>query len=881
MYEWYNIVHNPDYEKRIFPIFLDDLRDRLNSEKRTEKLDKRMEILVDNVTTKEALHPKDLSNLDKFILKLGDDAFKNELHLLTTYYHNNSVPKLERFDYDVLLEQIKARINELTQTNYTSDSRNPVSAAAAPSLPKMTIREGIVPREKEVQDLKNLLDENRLVNMIGLGGCGKSTISEYFCDKYNQDYHIVTSVVVSIDYYEDFVNRFREAVDVPYKFDNDFKKDVAKTPNYKKTYNAIIEQLESDKYKGGDGKPNLIVIDVNETVDYEPVRQELAKFRSRLSSWKIFVVSRVKMCPDVTWYEPLNVTNVDDKILKDIFFQYLDRRRHDYYRKELNNHFSQLFTFLFRLPLLIEQLAYYLSNDIFDKTYQEILSDLKIDQDVFNKRFAGRNVKITEKDTYKVIDEYLGTLIIFSKLDELTQTGSLLRDIARHFAVFPYAFLDFDFIKQFVSISDDRAFTMGEGLRFLVDKCILTAQKDKRSFQMHSLVAKSCLRQIFTLEENKGFRNFDGFKQYVDSFDKTYNYKKKRDKNYRAAIAKSFTNIIPNMEEEENYVLSKAREYQNQDIYEHILKVKLLRLKKEKENLYGQLNAEDFVKKSVDQLYYSWLRKQPDKVLVPMCTDKDGNVIVSIKGVEIKMIKVDGGTFKMGVQGINPEGDNYDEEETEEVDPVHSVSLDSFYIGETQVTQGLWEAVMGKGNNPSFFKKGDYYPVEDVTWYDCLNFIIELNKMTGLKFRFPTEAQWEFAARGGTKKTGEYKYSGSDKLSEIAWYGWADDDKNKTINTETTMPVRLLKANDLGIYDMSGNVDEWCQDYFASYTSKEEKNPSGPLSLEAPYRVVRGGSWFGADIFCKVSSRHGVGPTSYGGYEYGMRLALPCVPFPS
>ncbi len=257
MYEWYNIVHNPDYEKRIFPIYLDDLRDRLNSEKRTEKLDRRMEILVDNVTTKEALRPNDLSKLDKFILKLGDDAFKNELHLLTTYYHNNSVPKLERFDYDVLLEQIKARINELTQTNYTSDSRNPVSVAATPSLPKMSIREGIVPREKEVEDLKMLLDENRLVNMIGLGGCGKSTISEYFWQKYHPDYHIVTSVVVSIDYYEDFVEKFREAVGVPYKFNDDFKQEAVKTPNYKKTYDAIIEQLESDQYKGGDGKPNL------------------------------------------------------------------------------------------------------------------------------------------------------------------------------------------------------------------------------------------------------------------------------------------------------------------------------------------------------------------------------------------------------------------------------------------------------------------------------------------------------------------------------------------------------------------------------------------------------------------------------------------------
>ncbi len=566
MYEWYNIVHNPDYEKRIFPIYLNDLRERLKSEKRTEKLDMILDKMVDNIATKEAQRPKDLSKLDNFILELGDDAFKDELHLLTTYYHNNSVPKLERFDYDVLLEQIKARINELKETVYSSDSHE-IAAAPAPSLPKMTIREGIVPRDKEVDDLKNLLNENRLVNMIGLGGCGKSTISEYFYKKYSQDYHIVTSVVVSIDYYKDFVEKFREAMGVPYKFDDDFKKDVAKTPNYKKTYDAIIEQLESDKYKGSDGKSNLIVIDVNETADYEPVRQELSDFRSRLSSWKIFVVSRVKMCPDVTWYEPLNVTDVDDNVLKDIFFQYLDKRRHDYYKEELKEHFSQLFTFLFRLPLLIEQLAYYLSNDIFNKTYQEILRDLKIDQDVFNQRFAGRNAKITDKDKYKVIEDYLGTLIIFSKLDDLTQTGTLLRDIARHFAVLPTGFYEADFIKKFVVVSDE--FRIGEGLRFLVDKCILAVKDDEMAFQMHGLVAESCRKQIYTLEENKEFRNFDGFKQRVDSFDKTYNsyVQQNSDSIYRASIADSFTNFIPNTEEEDNYVLRKAHQYQNQDIY--------------------------------------------------------------------------------------------------------------------------------------------------------------------------------------------------------------------------------------------------------------------------------------------------------------------------
>ena len=748
-----------------------------------------------------------------------------------------------------------------------------VSAAAAPSLPKMSIREGIVPREKEVEDLKKLLDENRLVNMIGLGGCGKSTISEYFWQKYHPDYHIVTSVVVSVDYYKDFVEKFREAVGVPYKFNDDFKQEAVKTPNYKKTYDAIIERLESDQYKGSDGKPNLIVIDVNETAEYEPVRNELAKFRSSLLAWKILVVSRVKMCPGITLYEPLNVTNVDDEVLEKIFFHYLEKGRHDYYKEELKEHFSQLFTFLFRLPLLVEHLAYYLSNSIIDKTYQKILNDLKIDQDVFNKRFAGRNAKIKDDDKYEIIGEYLVTLIVFSKLDNLTQTRTLLKDIARHFAILPTGFYGLDFIERFVCVSDS-SYSIEEGLGFLVEKCIITPKEDKKTFQMHGLVAESCRKQIYTLDENKAFRNFDGFKHRVDSFDKIYDSDKQQDKDYRAAIADSFTNIIPNTVEEDNYVLRKAYQYANRDIYEHILKVKLLRLQNVDGSLFVHLNTEDFVKKSADQLYYSWLQQQPDKRLVPKRTDRDGNVFISIEGVEIKMVKVYGGTFKMGAQNTNKKGDNYDDEAYDRESPVHNVELSDFYIGETPVTQGLWKAVMGRDNNPSSFDKGNDYPVESVSWYDCLNFIIELNKKTGLKFRFPTEAQWEFAARGGNKHS-PYKYSGGKNIEDVAVY-WGNS-KNDS-DDHCSSPVKSKAPNELGIYDMSGNVYEWCQDWYDDYTSGNVDNPTGPSSGSS--RVLRGGSLDSYAKYCRVSYRDYVSPVRRD-RSIGLRLALPCSPFPS
>ena len=225
----------------------------------------------------------------------------------------------------------------------------------------------------------------------------------------------------------------------------------------------------------------------------------------------------------------------------------------------------------------------------------------------------------------------------------------------------------------------------------------------------------------------------------------------------------------------------------------------------------------------------------------------------TVNGVTFKMIRVEGGPFQMGA--TSEQGSDAGDSEK----PVHSVTLSEYMIGETEVTQELWEAVMGE--NPSYFK-GTKNPVEYVSWDDCQEFIRKLNTMTGIKFRLPTEAEWEFAARGGNKSQG-YKYSGNNNINEVAWYGGNSD--------HNTHPVGTKKANELGIYDMSGNVFEWCADWYGDYGSSAQKDPKGPS--QGSDRVLRGGSWLDGARSCRVSNRSDSAPDNFSGF-LGLRLAL-------
>ena len=232
------------------------------------------------------------------------------------------------------------------------------------------------------------------------------------------------------------------------------------------------------------------------------------------------------------------------------------------------------------------------------------------------------------------------------------------------------------------------------------------------------------------------------------------------------------------------------------------------------------------------------------------------NRLIQVGNVQFEMVHVEGGTFRMGAT------EEQGEDAADDEKPVHRVTLSSYLIGKHEVTQALWEEVMG--SNPSENNQGGDYPVECVSWNDCQEFIGKLNARTGMKFRLPTEAEWEYAARGGNRSKG-YKYAGSDNLDEAGWY-----DGNSGNHTH---PVGLKKPNELGLYDMSGNVWEWCEDWYGDYTEESQTNPVGPQSGEWGRRVLRGGSCWDDAWYCRVSVRVSSGPGHwYGGF--GLRLVL-------
>ena len=222
-------------------------------------------------------------------------------------------------------------------------------------------------------------------------------------------------------------------------------------------------------------------------------------------------------------------------------------------------------------------------------------------------------------------------------------------------------------------------------------------------------------------------------------------------------------------------------------------------------------------------------------------------------GINMKMVYVQGGSYNMGCTG--EQGSDCDDDEK----TVRYVTVSDFYIGQFEITQAQWQAVMGtsvyqqqsKAGGSSTYGTGNDYPMYYVSWEEAKEFCRRLSQQTGKTYRLPTEAEWEYAARGG-KKTQNTKYAGGYSLVYVGWYTNNSGGKTHAVGTKN--------ANELGIYDMSGNVWEWCEDWYGDYRSYDTDNPTGASS--GSYRVLRGGSWRSNAGNCRVSNRNGSSPGS-------------------
>ena len=828
MYEWYNIVHNSnDYKKRIFPIYLDDIRDRLKDKIRTSKLDKILDKNYDELADKEVEYPDQLTDADKFVLNLGRDAFKRELHLISKYFHDRSVPKLEKFDYDELLNQIKSRIDELNSTSnyqHNDSSFTESEQTQVTSLPILSFdtRKDIVPRPIEAKEIMRLFEHNQIVNLIGVGGCGKTTITESFVNIYSDAFNQKTGLFINYYYYREISVTYSKIFNIGYHAIGD---DVPTSISFnidEMTYAVIIDKLEM--YPKDGNKFNLLIIDINEHADYDIIENALDNLRDnqRLKNWKILVVSREKMKSALVHFDPLKLETdkVDFSVLEDIFNKYLKGdNRYSFSREQL----EKLFLKLGHLPILIEHLAYYLREASEARSFDFIWNYL-------GDGFEDHKMWFRQ---YDKIREFLSLLMCLDSLDEISQK------IVRLLVIWPTEYYSAKLIRQFMSDGDDSnprfVTAVDDCLNTLVDKCVLDSMDkgNTRCFKIHDIIKDQFYKQIF--EDGDVEERIRSYSFYTKNVKTLLSSGEKIDSDSDTSNCISNTPL-------EIFGIGSTKDFAvyedwlflrglaqlkcfDKELSELSYKAYLLKefYNKSGEEIYNKIYGE-YKNISSHLIYYRWLknREEYDHPLPPEQTVNGISfILVDFEGVKFKMIKV------------SPD----------------------YYIAETQVTQELWTKVMG--NNPSYFNEKrldtdtSQYPVERVSWYDCMDFIIKLNddkRLRRFKFNLPTSDEWKYAAHSGRIQE-RFLFCGSDNIDEVAWY--YDNSQGHTHPVIT--PGK--KPNGLGIHGMSGNVWEWCLDFGYGYG------------------ILCGGSWHDDVRGCCVSY--------HGGYfrddpmnDTGFRLSL-------
>lgn len=605
---------------------------------------------------------------------------------------------------------------------------------------------GLVARTNLTEELYNRLQNNQFVNMTGIGGMGKTSLSYLFVNDYADKYNKIAYVLVNNDFYEELDKEFGRFFGIKRNVKVELTFEENKLDGVQKDNLPFLNKLISS-FENISGH-NLLIIDVNESANYHQVSEAIDVMRRRgMKNWKVLIIARVKIFSNVVEFTPFEIGGCDLKVAKSIFFNYLKDKDKSKDYQYSDDDFMDLFDTLFYSPLLIEQLAKYLLRNRSRLSKKDILNYIKGDGKEYGLQQQKLNSGTIDEQRlakYEIINIFLSHLSEFSELDAMYKKDNQLRDIVRHMMLWEADYYSIDTIFTFVkglTVSED---VLREALDCLCDLCVLDYSKSKNGYKMHGLMAKTFRKQVLEDVANSDFRDYS---QY-------------------------FKNIIElGCVVDEDSQIAKC--------------------------VYATLGNKYFMEK------YYWKTLSKKEIL-----DKELER-------EYNMVKVEG---------------------------------HDFYICKYAVSQGDWLRIYkDPNNNPSHFQNGDDYPVECVSWYDAMLYIMKLNDETGLCFRLPSEEEWEWAC----------EYSNADKrnVDDVAWY---EGNSGRSTHPVGETPTPISDDDDHGIKNMLGNVWEWCYDRYTKGGSN---------------RVRRGGSWY-TDADNASSSSCGYSDPCDRGDDLGFRLAL-------
>ncbi len=742
----------------------------------------------------------------------------------------------------------------------------PESQGASKPLKYSDWGKNLFERPDDTKELLDVVNNNKFVNLVAMGGSGKTSLVKLFMAEYETSFDRIEYSLINNKLSSDI---FSNNSTLKEFFDNDkILKEIKDSED--KFANAInvLQNFETEN--------NLWIIDINETSDYKEIENIIDAWISQsnqiVNPWKnwrfLFVGRKCFHSIETNLFVPYDLKNTHD-VLKGIFFKYLDNRTENYQQRVSDGkiNIDELFSGLFDLPILVEHTARFLSKwPVVCETTDAIFKI--IDPKGGNKRasvkflkelkaqgsaFWNKNQDFTKAPQYKNVADFLTYLLFFDDLKEDQKY------VCRYFMLWPAEPLTLKEVHRMIGDDEDYSeFKLGLCLMSLEEERIIVGDNrdGEKAYKMHALTADAFRVQV--LKDKKVDERYRDYSQYLANIEKLKDTSSEIENCLSFCFAqtkKTSETYLPAEFFDNDEGLFKADFYKkladltkNTPLYEKWYKLKLIEEvcgitdHKQKWDKYQK-----YKDKSSHKVYEDYVKEHSDEFSNDIKSLDFGDEVLNELS---SMIKIEGGEFDMG-------GEKSDDEK-----PKHSVKLDGFYIGKYPVTQELWEKVMGSLPEDDDYKderfRGGRKPVIDVSWYDCMDFIIALNKQTGLQFRLPTEAEWEYACRC----SGVDKY----KLDDVAWY--YDNSGRQLHEVGTTK-----KSSELAIQDMLGNVWEWCSDWAGSCSDEPQVDPQGPSMGSS--RVNRGGGWFNDDGCCRVAYRNDGNPCyRVRDYHVGFRLAV-------